>query len=753
MLSKATEFNFILGEDLVTETNPCCGSCKCAHGKCLIVKHCRTNNYPVSLAILQSTESTLSKDPEWSSAYKNQIVDMLCRNLARKSTSEEIHEQNGPNLQLHEIPDGIPDKLTRCIVLEQVVSIFDSLGLVCPFALQAKFYPRETWSLKLGWDDPLPPDLHCKWIQFFTSLFQIQSLKYDRCLRPADAKGQPWLIIMSDGSDLAYGFSAYIRWELEDGSFWCRLILAKCRIAPMNKLSTPQMELNAAVLSKRDRKVIETEMRFTFRRVLHVVDSETVLSMINKTSTRFKIYEGVRIGEIQAATNGDMTDWAWISGKLNTADWLTRGRMPNELSQDSEWWNGPPVMYKPISEWGLKFSVCQDSTLPGEKKFPSSSAAASAVVQNSSLVDYKRYSSINRVYFVIARILGIFRSKSFKGGRSEHITPEKLRDAETYVVLDIQSTMEAELKKTLKNGAVGGKYSALKPYKDANDIWCIGTRLTHFNPMTPDSAPQKLLCYDHPATQLIMRDAHQCGHQGRNRTLAKFRQKYWVTNGSKLAWQAKNTCQLCKLRNCKMLEQNMGPLPEDRLKPSPPFSRTMVDFFGPYQVRGEVQKRTSGKVYGVIYTDLVMRAVHIEPAFGYDTSSFLMTLIRFASLRGWPSVMYSDPGSQFVAASSELSEIWKNVDKAAIIRKSANNGMKWVFGSADSPWQQGAVESMVKAAKKAINFAVHNQSLSCAEFFTLCAEVTNTLNERPIGVIPGNDSDINVLTPNSLLLR
>lgn len=52
------------------------------------------------------------------------------------------------------------------------------------------------------------------------------------------------------------------------------------------------MELNAAVLSKRGRKVIEKEVRFEFEKVLQTVDSETVLSMINKTSTRFKVYEG-----------------------------------------------------------------------------------------------------------------------------------------------------------------------------------------------------------------------------------------------------------------------------------------------------------------------------------------------------------------------------------------------------------------------------------------------------------------------------
>ena len=71
-----------------------------------------------------------------------------------------------------------------------------------------------------------------------------------------------WLLIFSDGSDLAYDFAAYIiiRWQLDNGDYSCRFVMAKCRIAPVNKFSTPQMELNAAVLSKGGRKVIEKEM-------------------------------------------------------------------------------------------------------------------------------------------------------------------------------------------------------------------------------------------------------------------------------------------------------------------------------------------------------------------------------------------------------------------------------------------------------------------------------------------------------------
>ena len=188
----------------------------------------------------------------------------------------------------------------------------------------------------------------------------------------------------------------------------------------------------------------------------------------------------------------------------------------------------------------------------------------------------------------------------------------------------------------------------------------------------------------------------------------------------------------------------MGGLPIERSKPSPPFNHTMVDIFGPYKIRGEVQKRTTGKAWGVIFTDLCSRAVHIEGMFGYDASSFLLAFSRFAGIRGWPSKMFSDPGSQLMAAEKELSQ--------AAAREGINYGMDWVVGPADSPWHQGAVESLVKTAKRAIDLSIHNQRLSASEFLTVCTEAANTINERPIGLLPSLDSSINVLTPNCLLL-
>ena len=182
----------------------------------------------------------------------------------------------------------------------------------------------------------MPQDMTHEWKTVFTNLFHIESLKLLRALTTEGVCGNPWLILFSDGSNIAYGFVGYIRWKLAKGGYWCRLIVAKSRIAPLHKTTTPRMELNGAVLSKRGRQIIEEELNLKFEKVLHLIDSETVLKMLHKTSTRFLLYEGTRIGDIQKASDGDLSNWAWIPGKENIADCVTRSLNHSQMDEKSE---------------------------------------------------------------------------------------------------------------------------------------------------------------------------------------------------------------------------------------------------------------------------------------------------------------------------------------------------------------------------------------------------------------------------------
>ena len=82
-----------------------------------------------------------------------------------------------------------------------------------------------------------------------------------------------------------------------------------------------------------------------------------------------------------------------------------------------------------------------------------------------------------------------------------------------------------------------------------------------------------------------------------------------------------------------------------------------------------MQKRTTVKTYEVIFTYLVMMAVHIETMFAYDTISFLMALSRFASVRGWEEIIYSDHGSELVERNGNSGKLGKESTENPYIRR------------------------------------------------------------------------------------
>ena len=101
------------------------------------------------------------------------------------------------------------------------------------------------------------------------------------------------------------------------------------------------------------------------------------------------------------------------------------------------------------------------------------------------------------------------------------VTARHLKEAEDFVVKNIQKTIEYELKKSSSKKGNGGHYAKLKPVQDASGIWVVGEQLTRYNAMTPDSSLQRLLPSKHPATPLFMQCTHQAGgRRGRDATLA-----------------------------------------------------------------------------------------------------------------------------------------------------------------------------------------------------------------------------------------
>ncbi|XP_064629259.1 uncharacterized protein LOC135488551 [Lineus longissimus] len=195
----------------------------------------------------------------------------------------------------------------------------------------------------------------------------------------------------------------------------------------------------------------------------------------------------------------------------------------------------------------------------------------------------------------------------------------------------------------------------------------------------------------------------------------------------------------------------MADLPLCRLQPhTPPYHNTSVDLFGPMNVR--ISRNKTAKVYGVLFTCLMVRGVYIEIATDYSTEGFLIVLRRFFTVRGYPHTLWSDRGSQLVGADAELRRAVEGWDQEELKKFCQDRQMKWQFFTPTAAHQNGCAESMIKTTKLAIKRAIGDQCLASMELQTVLFEVTDLVNSRPIGRSTNDPDDGPYLSPNDLLL-
>ena len=145
-------------------------------------------------------------------------------------------------------------------------------------------------------------------------------------------------------------------------------------------------------------------------------------------------------------------------------------------------------------------------------------------------------------------------------------------------------------------------------------------------------------------------------------------------------------------------------------------------------------------------------AVYIDIVQDYSASAVLMTLKRFGSLRGWPGVISTDPGSQLESASGILNQWWKSM-KRALREFGSSKNFEWKISPPDSPWRQGKVERRIGIVKKLLRLSVGDSRLTPLELQTTFYEIANICNERPLGLSkPREDGSYVLITPNQLLL-
>ena len=147
-------------------------------------------------------------------------------------------------------------------------TIFDPQGILSPLTIRIKMLLQQVWKLGKKWEEQLPAELLSNIQKVLDSYFAMPDIEIPRWLNTSsNQKNIHQLHIFVDASTVALAAVAYILTQEQDKRFQTPFLLGKCKVAPIERISVPKLELVAAVLGTRLSTSIQTEMTIRFEKV------------------------------------------------------------------------------------------------------------------------------------------------------------------------------------------------------------------------------------------------------------------------------------------------------------------------------------------------------------------------------------------------------------------------------------------------------------------------------------------------------
>ena len=126
-------------------------------------------------------------------------------------------------------------------------------------------------------------------------------------------------------------------------------------------------------------------------------------------------------------------------------------------------------------------------------------------------------------------------------------------------------------------------------------------------------------------------------------------------------------------------------------------------------------------------------------------------LRRFMAIRGCPERIRSDRGTNFTAASKELEECLKSIEKHKIRDFCLKKEIEWVFNPPASSHKGGVWERMIRTVRQVLRATLKQQLVRDEVLSTFMAGAVYMINSRPLTRNSNDHSDDIPITPNHLL--
>ena len=236
---------------------------------------------------------------------------------------------------------AITKSLTQRLVLSLVSKVFDPIGLVAPFTVDARLLLKDIWRVTgQQWNDELPLDMVQRFLVWSADLPKLKNIKIFRSYFSGPFDNVE-LHMFGDSSQDNFSAVAFLPDQVTTPTGKIKtevaFVLGKARMATMKVMTVPKLELQAALLAARLKREISQALTATVNQVFMWADSTTVLQWINSNEKQLNFVAN-RVCEILEYTSDDQ--WNHVATKDNPADAGTR-RMSAEILQLSSWVKGP----------------------------------------------------------------------------------------------------------------------------------------------------------------------------------------------------------------------------------------------------------------------------------------------------------------------------------------------------------------------------------------------------------------------------
>lgn len=649
--------------------------------------------------------------------------------------------------------------VTKRDLLSEASRLFDPLGWLAPSIIIPKILFQLLWIKNISWDDVLPPEILEDWIKFRESLHHIEDIKVDRWLGNFLTDNSNEIHGFSDSSEKAYVAVVYMRTKREDGSIQVSQISAKTKVAPVNTVSLPNLELCGALLLARLLAKVQKALRMESNvKVTAWTDSMLVLWWLQSSPSRWKTFVANRTSEILQIIPANQ--WRHVPGTENPADCATRGVMPKALKNHSLWWHGPNWLSQSPDMWPNNPVEEPTNVDTQERKF--TKLIATIVPKDSNMEVLQRFSSLRRLIRFTARLKRMAANArlSIIERQFSFITVPELKNSLAYWVKSVQARHFGEDISCLASNEQllsKSKLLSLNPTLDEDGILRVGGRLKNANINYNQKHPIILPQMDH-FTSLVVSEAHDKTLHGHIQLMINvIRQRFWIVGVRRLVKRCINNCKTCFRFRAKAKTQIMANLPKQRVNPSRTFSHCGVDYAGPIKLKlykgGRCRTIVPG--YVAVFVCLATRAIHLEAVSELTTEAFLAALKRFLGIHGFVRHMYSDNGTQFKGATTELEKLlfWAiKESEQHVAPLLANDHIEWHFNPPSAPHFGGIFEAGVKSMKYHVKRVLGNSNFTFEELSTLLYQTAGILNSRPICALKDDIDDLDALTPGHFVM-